>query len=75
MLLILKIKGTDFTVHAMKARGGAEVKLHSFLTSLYTGNEPRFPLNKRLCGPQSRSERFVEVKILLPVLGFETRTI
>jgi hypothetical protein len=33
---------------------------------------PRYPLNRTLGGPQSRSERYEEVKILAPP-GFEIR--
>jgi hypothetical protein len=54
---------------------------HSFLTSaadggdwltprrgrFTPGKEPRYPLNRRLGGPHSRSERFVEKKNLLPL--------
>ena len=56
---------------------GVEIQNHSFLTSAvgegewsvscpghYTiGKEPRYPLKRRMGGPQSQSGRFIEVKI------------
>jgi hypothetical protein len=41
----------------------------------YPWNKPRWPLNRRLCGPQSRSGRFGEEKNLFPLAGFEPRTV
>ena len=38
-----------------------------------TGTEPRYPLNRRLRGPQSRSALHGEEKNLFPMPGFETR--
>jgi hypothetical protein len=35
--------------------------------------EPRYPLDKRLGGPQSRCGRFAEQTNLLPLLGLEPR--
>ena len=37
--------------------------------------EPWYPLNRRLSGPQGRFGRFGEEKIILHLLGFETRTV
>ena len=34
---------------------------------------PSVPLNRGLCGPQTRCGRFGEEIILLPLLGFEIR--
>jgi hypothetical protein len=63
----------------MKVYGGVDVKSHVFLTPALVGGEwsasllcrfyprgksPRYPLAKRLSGPQSRSGRYGEVKIL-----------
>jgi hypothetical protein len=50
-----------------------EVRLHAFLTSALGGGEwftPRplyaqYPLDRRLCGPQSRSGRGSEEKYLI----------
>jgi hypothetical protein len=39
------------------------------------GKECRYPLNRRLGGPQSQSGCFEEEKNLLPVLGCEPRTV
>jgi len=49
----------------MKTYGGVEIQLHAFLTSALDEGEcsvsrpspftPRYPLDRRLCGPQSRS--------------------
>jgi hypothetical protein len=65
----------------MKAYGGVDVYIHIFLTSALTGNEwsasrpkplyprgnsPRYALDRRLGGPQSRSGRRGEEKILDP---------
>jgi hypothetical protein len=71
-----KSKGKGVPVHIMKGVGGVEVQLHSFLTSALDGGEwsasrpyrftpekeYRYPLNRRLGGPQSRSGRFGEEK-------------
>jgi hypothetical protein len=38
---------------------------------LYPGKEPRYPLNRGLCGPQNRSVRFGEGQVLLPLPRFE----
>jgi hypothetical protein len=69
----------------MKAYGGVDIKIHLFLTSLLVrgecsalrhshftlwGNIPRYPLDRRLGGPQNRSGRHGD-KILAPVI---TRT-
>jgi hypothetical protein len=63
----------------MKAYGGVDVQIHIFLTSALIGgkwsasrigrftprgNSPRYPLDRRLGGPQSRSGRRGEEKIL-----------
>jgi hypothetical protein len=62
----------------MKAYGGVDVYIHIFLTSALAGGEwtasrtglftpgekPRYPLARRLGGPQSRSGRRGEEKIL-----------
>jgi hypothetical protein len=64
----------------MKAYGGVHVYIHIFLTSSLVGGEwsasrpaalppgssPWYPLYRKLCGPQSRSERREEDKILDP---------
>jgi hypothetical protein len=55
----------------MKAYGGVDVFIHIFVTSAlaveeWSASSPRYPLNKRLGGPQSRSGRFAEEKILDP---------
>jgi hypothetical protein len=64
----------------MKASEGMDVLIHIFLTSalvggewsstplpLYTrGKAPRYPLDRRLAGPQSRSGQCGEEKILDP---------
>ena len=64
----------------MKANGGAEVQLHSFLTSgpdgddwstsridCFTprGNRLRYPLNRPMRGPRGRAGQFKEEKIFL----------
>jgi hypothetical protein len=69
-----------------KHEGGEEARLHSLLTSaedkgsqihapaaLALVKEPRYPLDRSLGGPQSRSGRFVKKKNLLPLPGFEPR--
>jgi hypothetical protein len=71
----------------MKTYGGVEVQLHVFLTTaldvgewsalrpghLYPhGKRSRYPLDRRLLGPQSRSGHGDE-KILLPSQGIEPR--
>jgi hypothetical protein len=62
----------------MKAYGGVDVQIHIFLTSALVEGEwsasrpgrftpeksPRYPLYRRLGGPQSRSGQHGEVKIL-----------
>jgi hypothetical protein len=67
---------------------GLEIYCHSFWASaldgtsgqLHTspalprGKSPRYPLNRRLGGPQSRSERFGEEKNLLPVPTVESQS-
>jgi hypothetical protein len=65
----------------MKMHGGVDVQTHVFLTSALVGGEwsnftlrphysqgkrPRYILDRRLVGPQSRSGRHGEVKILTP---------
>jgi hypothetical protein len=67
----------------MKACGRVDAYIHVFLTSALFGGEmsasrlcrfaPRYPLDRKLGGPQSRSERYGEVKILDPI-GTRTRT-
>jgi hypothetical protein len=61
--------------YAIKAYEGVDVYTHTFLLSagqlhapaaLPPGKEPRYPLDKRLGGPQSRSGRHREEKILDP---------
>lgn len=37
--------------------------------------EPRYPLNRMMGGPQSRSRGFEEEKNLLPLPAFETQTV
>jgi hypothetical protein len=67
---------------AMKTKGRVEVKLHAFLTSALNGGEwvashlgrfapplgrnPRYPLDMRLVGAQSRSGRGEEKQFLTP---------
>jgi hypothetical protein len=67
--------------HAMKAYGGVDVEIH-ILTSALVGGEwsaspqgknPRYPLDRKLGGPQSRSGRRGEKKILDPT-GTRTPT-
>jgi hypothetical protein len=55
----------------MKAYGGVDIEIHILLTSAIVGGEgsasplyPQYALNKRLVGPQSRSGRLGEDKIL-----------
>jgi hypothetical protein len=57
----------------MKAYGGVDVKFHIFFTSTLVGGEwsasrsaiyPRYPLDRRLGGPQTRSGCRGEDKIL-----------
>ena len=68
----------------MKAYGGGEVQLHSFVTStlemkgqphvpdaLPLGQSASHPTNRRQDGPQSRSEPFGKQKNPLPLLGIE----
>jgi len=43
--------------------------------TLPTGEEPRYPLNRRLGEPQSRSGRLAEEAALLDQLGFELRIV
>jgi hypothetical protein len=71
------ILGKEKKHYAMKAYGGEFAYIHVFLTSALVGGEwsvstpchltlrkgPRYPLDK-LGGPQSRSGRYEEVKIL-----------
>jgi hypothetical protein len=66
--------------HAMKAHRTADVQFHSFLRSYLDedkwstagpgrftpAEEPRYPLNSRLGGPQYRSERFDPARIRTP---------
>ena len=65
-------KGTIASVHAMQEYGGVKAQPHSFLTSaldrvqrstkcpgfLTSGNEPQYPLDRRLNGPQIRYGQF-----------------
>jgi hypothetical protein len=71
----------------MKAHGGVDVQIHIFLTSVLVevtgqlhapadfapGKDPRYPLDRRLSGPESPSGRHGEVKILAPT-GTRTPT-
>jgi hypothetical protein len=72
----------------MKACGGVDVQIHIFLNSALAGGElsasrpgrftpggksPRYPLDRKLDGPQSRSGRRREEKILDPT-GTRTPT-
>jgi hypothetical protein len=65
----------------MNAYGGVDVYIHIFLTSALVGGEwsvsrsgrfifweklPRYPLDRSLGGPQSRSGRLGEKKVLDP---------
>ena len=65
--------------------GRVEIRFHSFLTSALVGGEwlpvrltagkvSRYPLNRRLGGPQSQSVHF-EGKNYLPLPWFEPRTL
>ena len=81
---IIKVK--VFPVFVMKAYREVEVKVDSFLTlaldggdwlasrrdHFSTGKEFLCLLDRRLCGPQSRSGRFGELKNLLPLTGIRT---
>ena len=76
----MKVKNKVIPVHAMKHVGGAEVQLHSFVTSAldkgeWSNSRPdrftpekelRYPLNTRLGGPRSRSGRYGEHKNVCP---------
>jgi hypothetical protein len=78
-----------FTLLAHKVNVKFPCARHSLLTSALDadewltsrsgrftpGNEPRQPLNRKLDGPQSRSGRFGEDTNLLPLPGFEPRTV
>jgi hypothetical protein len=79
-------RGEFVPVRAEEAFGGAEVQLHSFLTSAVDGGElwtPRFggrfttweepwcPTNRRLGGLRDLSGRFGEEKNLVPLPGVE----
>jgi hypothetical protein len=72
----------------MKAYGGVDVYIHTWSTSALAGGElsgsrpgrftrreksPRYPLHRRLGGPQNRSGRFGGEKILDPT-GTRTPT-
>jgi hypothetical protein len=69
---------------AMKAYGGEDVQLTSSLVGsecsasrpsrFTTGKEPRYPLGRRLGGPQSRSGQRGEEKILDPTRTRLTRS-
>jgi hypothetical protein len=65
---LYKGKSKVVPLHAVK--GEQLVQRHS-LVSFSSGKEPRYPLNRRVGGPQSRSERFGE-KNNLPCGGFES---
>jgi hypothetical protein len=63
--------------HSMKTYGGVDVWVRAFLTSAQDGSEwsasrpgrftPRYPLNRMLCGPQSRLDALARKnKILAP---------
>ena len=76
-MLCGKGKGKVVSMHAMKAYWRVEVELHLFLTSTPDGGEwstlrlgrfasgksTRYPLNRRLVGPQNKFGRFGVVKI------------
>jgi hypothetical protein len=72
----------------MKTYGGVKVELHILLTTALVGGQwsasrngrftpwetaPRYPLDRRLGGPQNRSGRHGEEKILTPT-GTQTPT-
>jgi hypothetical protein len=65
---------------ACRGSGGVAPVILSFNTSLTSwplypvGRRYRYPLNRRLDGPQNLCGRFGEEKNLLPLPGFETRT-
>ena len=62
---------------------GADACLHTLLTStqgeapseLPPRKEPRYPMTRKLCGPQSRSGRFEEKKNLFPLPGIVPRNV
>jgi hypothetical protein len=57
--------------HTIKTYGGVEVQLHH--SDLGIRLRPRYPLARRLGGPQSRSGRDGEQKNLMPFPGVEPR--
>jgi hypothetical protein len=71
-------------MHAVMARAGVELQFHLFLTwtldgvvsftprLLYTRGKNPYPFNRRLGGPQSRSERSAEGQNLLFLTAIET---
>jgi hypothetical protein len=70
---VKKIKSKFSPVHTIRRVGGVKLRLHTFLMTrghFTPAKESRYPLNRWLCGPHSRSERF---RVPLPV--FEPRTI
>jgi len=84
-----KWKGNIFSFHTMKACRGSRGQLHPLLTSsldggewttlctrcLNPGKEPRYPLNRKLGGPQSWSGRFEEETNPFRLEGIEIRTV
>jgi hypothetical protein len=80
-----KEKGKLLPSQTMKAYRGAEVQLHSSLTSVLDGGkwstshpgwftprkEPQYPLNMKLGGPQSWSGHYREEKNLLLLPQFK----
>jgi len=70
---VKNVKSKFSPVHTIRCIGGVKFRLHSFLITrgLFTpAKESRYPLIRWLCGPHSRSERF-----LVPLPVFETRNI
>jgi hypothetical protein len=81
--------GKIVPVHAMKATGGIEVQLHSFITKALDGDdgstsrpdtftlrkEHRDSLYVKLGGPLCRAGRFGETKNWFILPEFETRTV
>jgi hypothetical protein len=76
---ILNVAQLHFELYAIKTYGGVDVQIYIFLTSALAGGEwslsrpclftprgksSRYPLSRKLGGPQSRSRRRGEEKIL-----------
>ena len=64
---LYKGKSKVAPLHAVK---GEQLFQHHSPVPFNSGKEPRYPLNRRLGGFQSRSERFGEENSL-PCVGFE----